>query len=374
MVLLSELMSRFEREVSLGVATYARHHTNWQLHVEHDLNERQVLRWKPAGMLVMTSKQRVEHFASEHRIPLVVIASPPHLQTTLSVSVDEREVSRMAADYLIDLGLRNFAYVGHAHWPFVIERRDHFCSAIQERGYGPASVLVGQLYDRRRRARFERNLQAFVQSLPRPCGVLAANDAVGTEVIEICMNIGLRVPDDIAVLGVDDDELTCELSRIPLSSIVQPFLSIGYEGARLLDHQIARRPSARQLFLPPVKVRARASSDLIAIDDAEVAAALRLIRERFVEPINVEWLVRELSVARRSLERKFKKYVGRTVMEHIRHVRFQRANELLAESDLSLDTVAARSGFSNARWLSDSYRRVLHTTPNTYRKTFRIER
>lgn len=375
-VLMCSLRSRFERETALGIATYARQHTDWQLHAEHNpqLTETDVKRVRPAGIMAMSNYQGIEEFADEHRIPFVLIGTPPHLDSTSAVSVDERGISRMAVDYLSDLGLKHFAYVGHAYWPFVIERRDHFIEAVEERDLGPPALYIGKMYDRRQRSRFMRNLEAFLLSLPRPCGILAANDALGTEVIEMCQNVGLRVPDDIAVLGVDDDELTCELSKIPLTSIIQPFLAIGYEGARLLHEQITRKRLGRkQMFLQPLRVRARASSDLIAIDDPDVAAALRLIHDNLAEPINVDWVVKKLSVARRSIERNFKKHVGRTILDQIHYVRFKRARELLAESDLSLETVARRSGFANARWMADSFRRELHTTPRELRRRFRIE-
>lgn len=372
-LLLSNLGARFEREVAMGIATYAREHTNWRLYSEREPDWEQERQNPPAGIISFAANPQIEEFALQHKITFVKIADPVPRPGICAVAVDERAVGTLAAEYFLSLGLKHFACVGHGNWPFLAERLGHFARAIEERGVGPVHQFVGRMYDPRERPHFERMVEALLLKLPRPCGLLAANDALGVEIIEICQNIGVRVPDDIAIVGVDDDELTCELGKIPLSSVVQPFMRIGYEAGRILDEHIkdATLPP-EQLLLPPLKVHPRASSDLIALSDPDVVAALRLINFHLAEPINVAWIVSQLPVARRSLERKFRKLVGRTILEQIHRARLQRAKDLLAESDLSLDMVAQRSGFVNARWLSDCFRKELNTTPTRFRREFRL--
>jgi LacI family transcriptional regulator len=372
-LLMSNLSARFEREVALGIANYARQHTNWRVYSERDPDLEQVRQAPPAGIISFAADSRIEEFALSNRIVFVKIADPVPRPEICSVAVDERAIGTMAAEYFLSLGLKHFACVGHGNWPFLAVRLDNFVQVIEGRGLGPVHRFVGQMYDPRQRSRFERGVEALLLKLPRPCGLLAANDALGVELIEICQNIDVRVPDDVAIVGVDDDELTCELGKIPLSSIVQPFLRIGYEAGRVLDEHI-KDPGCppEQLLLAPLEVHPRASSDLIALGDVDVVAALRLINFHLAEPINVAWIVSQLPVARRSLERKFRKLVGRTILEQIHRARLQRAKDLLAESDLSLEMVAQRSGFVNARWLSDCFRKELKTTPTRFRREFRL--
>ena len=373
-ILIAGLTARVDREVALGIATYARQHTDWSLSCQPDFTSADLHRARPTGIIRLGLDPAMNKVIHRAGIPLVLVAMPDYTAKSTFVVVDERQIGRMAAEYFVELGLKHFAYVGHGQWPFVAERRDYFAEALAARGFGPLLSHTGMFYDGRQRKRFMKNLETLLLRVPKPCGLLAANDALGVVIIETCSNLGLRVPDDIAVVGVDDDELACELSRIPLSSIVQPFLTIGYESARLLhQHMTNPKQPVTRLLLPPLKVRSRASSALIALDDADVVAALRLITSHLAESINVEWVVRQLPVARRSLERKFKKLVGRTILGQIHHVRLQKAKELLAESDLSLDTVAQRSGFANARWMADSFRRELRITPHRFRRQFRTE-
>lgn len=364
--------SRFFREIFHGIVAYAHQHTHWQMVCQIDATAAQLRDIAPAGIFTTGAEPGAHKWARAANIPLVMLSPAVQDPRASLVSVDEEAVGAMAVDHFASLGVKHLAYVGHGDWPFVHYRLAGFLNAAAGRGYGPVSQLVGLLYNPRRRPRFERDLRAMLGTLPRPCGLFAAGDTVGVIIVQTCREMGLRVPDDIAVLGVDNDELACELSEVPLSSIVQPLGAIGYEAAHLMHQQIQSNTNQpARVALPPVRVVGRASTDLIAIEDEDVAAALRLIKNHFAEPINVAWVVDHLPVARRSLYRRFMKLVGRTVLQQIRHVRFQRAKELLAESDLSLDMVAKRSGFANALWMADSFRRELRTTPSRFRRGFR---
>ena len=307
-------------------------------------------------------------------LPAVLIGHAIDAPTVSSVYIDEAALGKMAAEHFVDLGLEYFAFVAHGDWPFVAERRKGFAAGVKALGYGPVHELTGAMYDRRRRRRFERDMTKLLTNLPHPCGLLAANDILGVEIVSACRNLNIRVPEDVAVLGVDDDEMACELSEVPLSSVEQPLQAIGYEAARVL-HQHMEDPNLppTRMLLPPVRVVRRASSDLFALNDPDVVAALHLINDHAAEPINVAWVVRQLAVARRSLQRRFKTVVGRTLLAQIQHVRLQKAKELLSDSDLSLELVAQQSGLANARWMADCFRKELGVTPLRYRRQFRME-
>lgn len=372
-LLATSLEQHFARGILHGVVAYARQCTRWRLVPTPvcDVRADKQRRMCNAGLISLSPDTSVAKYARSARLPMVLVGGATR-DFPSQVCVDEAGVGRMAADYLAGLGLRHFACVGHGEWAWVHERLGCFTAAVEALGHGPVHQLIGVIYDRRRKTRFDRELATMLRSLPRPCGVLAANDLLGAAVIETCRAIGLRVPDDIAVVGVDDDQLVCELCPVPLSSVVQPLFTIGYEAARLLhQHMDDPKMPPKRVLLPPQGLVPRLSSDLLAMDDEHVVAALKLIKEHACKPINVDWIVRQLPITRRSLERKFKATLGRTVLDHIHHVRVQRAKMLLSESDMSMQAVAERSGFANARWLADSFRREEGITPSDFRRQFR---
>ncbi len=370
-LLMTSLQTRFNRGIFHGIVTYKQQHTNWKLTHWAQESARNQVRFPFAGALAISMDPAIRRMAHQAHVPLVLMSNALNDPLASHVSVNEEVVGKMAADYLAELGLKHFAYVGHGDWPFVHERGAAFGRAVDAMGMGPATSLIGALFDRRRSARFHRDLDAMLTKLPRPCGLLTADDTLGVVVVEHCRALGLRVPEDIAILGVDDDEMACELSEVPLSSVSLPLFTIGFEAARLLHQQILRpgTPPSRLLF-PPLRVVPRASSDLIALEDADVAMTVRLIRDHYAEPINVNWLVQRVPVARRSLERRFKKLVGRTMLQQLHHHRMRRARELLGDSVLPMKTIAQRSGFTNARWMADSFQREIQMTPQEYRRQF----
>jgi LacI family transcriptional regulator len=203
-------------------------------------------------------------------------------------------------------------------------------------------------------------------------GIFAPNDIWGVQLTEVCLRAGLQVPEDVAILGVDDDDLLCEFARPALSSIALPTQRIGYEAAREVERLLKRaRASLRPLLLPPLRVIARRSTDILAVDDSDVVAALRFIRRQAHQPIRVIDLLREVPTSRRSLERQFRKVLGRSILGEIRRVHVERASQLLALPDLPLHSVAERSGFTDAKRFSTVFRQMVGLTPSAYRHRLR---
>jgi LacI family transcriptional regulator, galactose operon repressor len=195
----------------------------------------------------------------------------------------------------------------------------------------------------------------------------------GSQVSEFCRQLGFRVPDEVAIVGVDDDDLLCELSRPSLSSVALPGERIGYEAAVLLDRWLrGLRPPKKVVVLPPVGVVVRQSSDLMAVPDPQVSAALRFIREQADRPLHVQDVLREVPMARRALERRFRKWLQRSISEEIRRIHLERSRQLLSQTDLPLSAVATQSGFTDGRQLSVVFRRETGLTPSAFRRRFRL--
>ncbi len=291
------------------------------------------------------------------------------------VVVDHVQVGRAAAEHLLDRGLRRFGFVGYADHDFSLGREAGFREVIERSG--------GQLTIHRARAahldptglwQWDQGLERWLGALERPIGVLASHDIQGVQVSEACRRLGLKIPDDVALVGVDDDDLLCEMARPALSSVRLPAMRIGFEAATILDRLMARpgRPARPGAFLlAPLGVAARGSSDLLAIDDVEVAAAARFIRTHALEPIQVRDVVAVATVSRRSLERRFQAILGRGLWEEIRRVRMDRARELLAGTETPIGRIAVQAGFSEAKLLSTAFRQETGMTPSEYRRRHR---
>jgi LacI family transcriptional regulator len=291
------------------------------------------------------------------------------------IGPDNDAVGRLVAEHLLNCGLRHFAFVGHHNREYSVRREAGFRQVLAARRHEPYCYYerdtalfnpMGYLWA------LDPFVQRWVQDLPKPVGIFASNDIWGVQLAEVCRQTGLRVPDDVAIVGVDNDDLLCDLARPSLSSVALPTERIGYEAAALLDRILGRgKPLRRSRFLPPIGVVVRQSSDVLAVGDLEVAAAVRFIRERSHVPIGVKDVLRAVSISRRSLERRFQAALDRTVWEEIRRVHLERAKTLLAGTGMPMSAVAEQAGFSDPRQLSVVFRQVTGFTPTAYRVRFR---
>jgi LacI family transcriptional regulator len=215
----------------------------------------------------------------------------------------------------------------------------------------------------------QRILLAWLKSLPKPVGLMACNDICGREVLQACAAAGLRAPDDVAVVGVDNDELMCELSNPPLSSIALDVEKAGYEAARLLDSLMSGHFAGEHVVqVEPVYVVTRQSSEIMAPDDPNVATALQFIKTHAGQPIGVSHVVEHAGVSRRTLERRFARALGRSISSEITQCRLERAKRLLLETDLPSLRVAAGAGFGTVKTFNRVFRRAAGISPHRFRE------
>ncbi|MBX9623213.1 MAG: substrate-binding domain-containing protein, partial [Gemmataceae bacterium] len=288
-----------------------------------------------------------------------------------AVGIDNPAVGRAAADHLLGRGLRHFAFLGHGGFAFSTRREEGFAGRVRAAGFGAAVYRAPggtDFHPDGPPAGPPGRLGAWLRRLPRPCGLFACNDIWGGYVTEVCRREGVRIPDDLAVVGVDDDDLLCELARPPLSSVRVPSDRIGFEAAALLDRLLAgRKPPSGPTLLPPLGVAVRPSSDLLAVDDPAVREVLGAIRGAGPRPVQVGDVVGRLDISRRSAERRFRRAVGRGIAAEIRRARVERAKDLLAGTGLSVAEVAARAGFPSPQRFAVAFRRDAGLTPTAYR-------
>jgi LacI family transcriptional regulator len=216
-------------------------------------------------------------------------------------------------------------------------------------------------------------ITAWLNSLPKPVGLMACNDVRGRQIIEACSLGEMHVPNEVAVVGVDEDRLLSELSNPPLSSVALNAEQGGFRAAALLDDLMSGRSSVRQtLLVEPLWVVTRPSSDVLAIEDRDVAAAVAFIRKNAKRPIGVQDIVKQTAMSRRALEIRFQRCLGRSIRDEIERIRLEWTKQLLVETDLPLGKIADCAGFGSQSYLSKVFHETIGITLTQYRRDHRI--
>jgi LacI family transcriptional regulator len=288
------------------------------------------------------------------------------------VRADSRSAGCVAADHLLERGFTCFGFCGYRGRTWSDRRLEGFSNRIEE---GRHSCSVYEPPESARGLPWPGEqplMSAWLRSLVKPAGVMACNDIRGKQVIEACLQAGLRVPDDVAVVGVDEDRLLCELANPPMSSVVLNLERAGYQAAELLDGLMAGRiQQPQRIIVEALWVIARSSTDVVAIEDRHVSAAARFIRDHCREPVTVSDVVAKSGISRRSLEIRFQQILGRSIRQQIQQARLAWSKRLLVETNLSAEKIAQISGFSSLSYMSSVFHRELGTTLTDYRRQSR---
>ena len=290
------------------------------------------------------------------RIPVVYLVSDPTRlkPSSLRVNHDSNSFGRLAAKTFLSSGLKSFAYLGYSKVFWSAERGKAFSEAIAMNGYGceEFSQPLFEIHPKHNGAEYNRRLAKWLASLPKPCGLLVANDALAIEAINTCRSEGISVPDDISVLGIDNDELSCENSSPTLSSMQPNFDEAGYIGAELLSaalrHSFGKNGALR--VFPASDVVHRASTLRLPYANASISAALEMIRLKACSGLKARDVLKAFPESRRTLELRFKQLTGHTVLDEILAVRLARVKELVMRNDIPLESIAKMCGWrSSAR-------------------------
>lgn len=364
----------FCRNVIRGIRAYGLHKPHWTF--RNGPPEAQIIpllrEWKTDG--IVTELYDIQFSRRLLRLGIPIIDTAywfPNLKVRV-VDVDHHAVGRMAAEYLLSLRLRHFAFFGSATAEYSLERERGFQQELKKAGFESAVSHQEYLHHASRTVswnRMEFQTSRWLQDLPKPVGIFVSNDVMARRLADACHQLGLHVPEEVALLGVDNDEIECLLTSPPLSSIAIPGEKIGYEAAKQLDAAMRpRRTKTAALFLPPIRVVARQSTETLAISDPDIIAALQFIRAHVAECIDVGDVVQALNVSRRALERKFRNVLGRSLLQEVLRVRIQHTQELLATTNLPMPVIARMAGFTDAHRLAIVFRRICGMPPTAYRQ------
>jgi len=375
--LLVETSNTYGRELLHGVRAWTREQRTWSVRLsEHGRGAglpAWLRTWEGNGMIARVDSAAIATALRRIRVPVVDVSASRAQPVFPRVVTDSAAVTRLALEHLRERGLRRFGYCGDARFRWAKQRGNFFAAQVREAGGTVSRFVAPPRRDGRPDLEAELvALVAWLRSLPKPVGVLACYDVRGQQVLEACQEAGLAVPEDVAVIGVHNDDLVCDLCDPPLSSVMPDARRAGYEAAQLLERMMAGEsvPVTTRL-IEPVGVAARQSTDVVAVADARVAAAVRFIRERAETGIDVGDVLRAVPMSRTLLERRFKQLLGHTPHEHIQRVRLERVKALLATTALGIAAIAERVGFEHAEYLSVAFRRATGLTPREFRQRHR---
>lgn len=362
------------RDILRGIARYVREHRSWALyHEPHGLEDsvpRWLRRWRGDGIIARVQTARMAQEIAATGIPVVdALGVVPDTGFPL-VHVDDAAIAAMAAGHLLERGLRQFAFFGIEGENWSEQRFAGFREAVATVCRNVARYdLPRDSYGVRPWERIGDRVARWIASLPKPAGVLVCSDQRGAQFLEACRRARVAVPDEIAVVGVDNDEPLCEVCDPPLSSILASHTRVGYEAAAMLDGLLEGvAASGRPTLISPQQVIARQSTDTLAIDDPSIAAALRLIREHGHTNLHVDAIAQEIKLSRSVLQRRFRASLKRSVHQEILSAKIHRARNLLINTDLPLVTVAERAGFKHQEYMGAVFKARLGTTPARLRR------
>ena len=365
----------FVEQVVEGILAYARRQADWQIlrfpeRLSPSLDWLQG--WQGDGAFVILSTPEDARIARALPFPVVNITAYFPKPGVATVTADHREIGRVAAQHLLERRFRKFGYYGSGDLYFSQLRRDGFVGAIRQHGGRcavlevPSIVASGKMWMRQ-----QQELEDWLRSLQPPVAIMASTDLRADMLLETCRRLGLRIPDQVAVIGVDNDPVIVDHSQPPLSSVARNDQQAGELAASLLHELMAGRRTRRLWrFVPPTGVVARQSTETMAVEDPELAGLIHYIRQHIAENFGVERLPPLVQCSRRTLEHRFRTHLGAPPSAVIHRLRVDQARRLLeARPKQSLAAIAAACGFSNVRHFRLVFRRFQKQSPAEYRRS-----
>jgi len=380
--LLIETSRGYGRAMLRGVVRYARLHGPWRFYVTPGDFEQalpQMKKWGGTGIIARIETPQIARAIVAARLPTIALdvsqsvpLAVPEIARFSEIASDSKAAAHLAAEHLLERGFRNYAFAGEARRLWSLNREEGFRERLTEAGFEP---IVYKCPQQRRNGSWESeqaSLAKWIERLPKPVGLMACNDDRGRQVLDACRAAAVMVPHEVAVVGVDNDELLCELADPPLSSVALNAEAGGYRAAALLDEMMRGKVKKPQrLVVEPTHVVQRRSTEATAVADEEVAAALHLIHQHAAEQFGVDDIVHCLEISRRALELKFRNTIGRTPYDELQRVRLLRAKRLLMETDFTIPKVAALSGYGSGAYLAQVFRKDVGMTPAQFRRSHR---
>lgn len=374
------------RHILKGICRYVMVNSNWHLRIASGIPANILPMLKETGidgMFVAIHSKRLMLKVNAMGLPCIGMDCLSVPRVLPYLTADSFQAGRLAAEHLLERGFKHFAYYSPSSYFWSIRRRDGFCQRIQQAGftasvYNPA--VTGRRYDKydwQSGRTWMKGLEKPVEwlhSLPKPVGLMACDDTIGYDLIEAAGESGIRIPEEVSVIGVFNDDVLCNAARPPLSSVAINLELAGYQASQLLNSIIiGRKKMAGQAILAQAThIITRQSSDIMAIEDRNVANAVNFIRTNFNSRICVADIVNAAACSRRSLETRFQKVLGRSIMKEVMRVRIEHIASVLLESDMSIDQITKTSTFDSVSHLIRIFKKHKGVPPSAFRKMHSI--
>ncbi len=375
--LMIETSTIYGRELLKGVIRFRQTHHDWSIFLEQrDLTAKPpawLADWKGNGIISRVTTPEFAKAVSKSGIPIVELTDRGQDYGFPVIRSDDDEIARLAAEHLNERGFQNFAYCGFQYEEWSTRREKSFARHVAQPGKECAVYRSVWQGPEARSAEDERTeLVRWLNTLPLPVGIYCCSDVRGQQVLEACAQAELVIPEEVAVIGTDNDSVICELCDPSMTSVIPNAEETGFQAASLLSRLMeGEKPDELLHVVRPVGIEVRQSSDIVAIDDPSIATALSYIRENACNGITVQDVIAHSGLSRSTLERQLRKLLSRSPQQEIRHVQIKRARQLLMETDLPMDRIAALCGFDHPEYMHVVFRRETNMTPGQYRRNLR---
>lgn len=385
--LLIETSNAYARGILEGIVEYQRTRDQWSIFLpELERGARPpswLTQWKGDGVIARIETEEIAQAVTNLRVPTIDVSAARRVPRIPWVETNDVRVADLAFEHLRTKGFRQFAFCGPEGFNWSLWRGEQFQSRCKEQG------LECHMHwtEFRARTQFIDSLSTddslspidrWLKSLPKPVGLFCAFDIQAQIVLDHCRNLGIQVPEEIAVVGVDNDTIVCNLAHPSITSVIPDAKGAGQWAARLLDDWMEQSPKRTtkgppksmqdSILLEPLGVEARQSTDVTAVSNAEITAAIRFIKEHACDGIDVSDVLQQIPLSRRKLEYQFLEATGITPHEMMTRVRMEKVRQLLQDTELSLEEIADRCGFEHPEYMSVVFKRRYHITPGKYRK------
>ena len=375
--LLIEASRGYARGLVRGVGRYNAEHQEWMLTYSPsglgDSLASWLRQWNGDGILARITDKTMAKIVARMKVPVVELRRIYGDVGATCMGPDDKAVAQLAFEHLHKSGFRQFAFFGMAlgeHEPFDI-RAEQFQQIVEHEGL-PCTVFrtrhcTGDVWSQER-----RRILRWIGSVAKPVGVLACNDDYGVQLLNFCRHAEIDVPEEMAVVGVGNDECLCDLARPPMTSIDLDAPRVGYEAAALLDRLMdGQQAPSRHIVVPPRSVVVRKSSDVLAMEDDQIVRAIEYLRENACNSIQVSDVARHAYMSSAALERRVRAVLGRTVHAEIQRIRINRVKDLLTTTDLPIKRIALETGFAYTEYLTRVFREATGQSPSKYREQTR---
>ncbi len=368
-----ETSKSYPRELLRGVTEFSREKGTWQLTFVPITTETPppewFSSWQGDGILVRTHHLKTAESLTKLGLPTVELRSRDYLPENPFVGIDNARIGEFVARHFVLRGYGNFATLSYQAEVFFRQRFENFRDSIESCGRTCSSLEIDFEHFSESDHTMQR-LVTWLQELPKPVGVFSITDSLGLHVLKACQMAGLAVPEEIAVVGCENDSTLCDISSPQLSSLEVDGFKVGYQAAALLEQMMAKaKPTAPvETLIPPKEIIARSSSDQLVVHDQVIRFALKMIREQATKGIRVADLCDQLNLSRSTLERRMEAAIGRKTKSEILRLQFKEVNRLLRDTEHTIEAISEMAGFKTASYLQASYAKRFGETPGAFRK------